>query len=120
MGATIQQPVTTTFQKKERKASLWKRFIQWADGQDENRFTWVAISLAGHGCVFTVITILVVMLTGNNFIFWPFAIAAMGTCLIVNLAALPTKITIPVLFASLLIDLLIIALAISSRAGFAA
>jgi hypothetical protein len=32
----------------------------------------------------------------------------MGACLVVNLAALPTKITIPVFFISVLIDLVII------------
>jgi hypothetical protein len=46
-----------------------------------------------------------VMLAGNLMILWAFIIGAMTMCLIVNLAAMPTKITIPVLFLSILIDL---------------
>jgi hypothetical protein len=49
-----------------------------------------------------------VVLAGNHFIFWPFVIGAMGATLLVNLAAMPTKITIPVFFFSVLIDLVII------------
>ncbi|MCY7312016.1 MAG: hypothetical protein LH619_14665, partial [Chitinophagaceae bacterium] len=74
----------------------------------------------GHGCFFTIVTVATILLTGNNFIFWPFAIAAMTIPLIVNLAALPTKITIPVLFFSVLVDLMIIALCISNGFDLAA
>lgn len=55
----------------------------------------------------------VVVLAGNHFIFWPFVIGAMGITLIVNLAAMPTKITIPVFFFSVLVDLAIIAACIA-------
>jgi hypothetical protein len=48
------------------------------------------------------------MLGGNLPIFWPFAIAAIAMSLVVNLAALPTKITIPVFLFSILIDLVVI------------
>ena len=94
----------TTIQK-----SLWKRFINWADGQEENRFGWAAFAIAGHGCVFTIITVAVILATGNNFIFWPFAIGAMAASLITNLAALPAKIIIPTLFITVLIDIALIA-----------
>ncbi len=75
---------------------------------------WLAISLAGHGCVLTIITMFAIMFAGNNFIFWPFAIGAMAMCLIVNLAAMPTKITIPVFFLSVLIDVVIIAICVAT------
>ena len=98
------------------KKSRWSRFVLWADQQEENRFTWTAITVAGHGCFFTILTVAIILMTGNNFIFWPFAIAAMTACLVVNLAAMPLKIIIPVFAISLLIDLAIIILALS--AGF--
>jgi hypothetical protein len=41
----------------------------------------------------------------------------MTMCVIVNLAALPTKITIPVLFFSLLIDVVIIGMCIANVLG---
>jgi hypothetical protein len=49
-----------------------------------------------------------VVLAGNHFIFWPFVIGAMASTLLVNLAAMPTKITIPVFLFSVLVDLVII------------
>lgn len=101
-------------------SSLWSRFIAWADGQENNRMLWTALAIAGHGCVVTIITMAAILLTGNNFIYWPFALAAMTMCVVVNLAAMPTKITIPVFFFSLLIDLVIIVLCLSHGFDMAA
>ena len=107
---TIQQTYSPAYVKKEAGVSAWKIFIKWADGQEENRFMWLAIAIFGHGCFFTIITVGAILLSGNSFILWPFAIGAMAMTLITNLAALPTKITVPVFFASLLIDAVIIAI----------
>lgn len=91
-----------------RKTSVWKKFITWCDGQEKFRLGWLAAALTLHGCVLTIVTMFAVVLAGNHFIFWPFIIAAMGATLLVNLAAMPTKITIPVFFFSVMIDLVII------------
>jgi len=88
--------------------SIWRKFISWCDGQEKNRFGWLAAAITLHGCVLTILTMFAVILAGNHFIFWPFVIGGMGITLVVNLAALPTKITIPVFFISVLVDLLII------------
>lgn len=92
----------------ERKNSLIRRFFAWCQAQEENRLLWLGIILGGHGCVITPLTLLFIMLAGNPVILWPFAIAAITMALVVNLAALPTKITIPIFLFSLLIDLFII------------
>ena len=120
--STLQQHISTTYTHDHAHSigSLWKRFIAWATGQEENRFLWLTIGIAGHGFVFTIITTMIIVFTGNHFIFWPFAIAAMAMCLISNLAALPTKITIPILFFSLLIDVVIIALCLVNGFDIAA
>jgi hypothetical protein len=102
-------------QTVERK-SLVRRFLTWCKGQENNRLTWLAVILTGHGCIITPLTVMFIMITGNNPVLWPVAIAAMGMCLVTNLAALPTKITIPVFLLSLVIDLAIIIIGIS--AGF--
>ena len=68
----------------------------------------------GHGCVFTVLTVMAILFTGNHFIFWPFAIAAMAVPLVTNLAAMPTRVIIPVFIASLIIDLAIIGLCLAN------
>lgn len=119
MQTTIQhhsyRPVARGIKTRQ---SLWSRFIQWADSQEKYRFGWTAGILAGHGCVVTIITMAAIVFTGNNFIFWPFAIAAMAVCVITNLAALPTKITIPVFFVSLLVDLVIIGICLANGFNF--
>lgn len=94
--------------------SLWSRFMNWAEGQEKNRLGWVAGILFGHGCIVTIITMMAILFTGNHFIFWPFAIAGMAACVISNLAALPTKITLPIFFFSLLLDLVIIAICLTN------
>lgn len=104
-------------QTNSLKKNPISRFISWADNQQEKSLLWSAISIAGHGCVFTILTVMTILLTGNHFIFWPFAIGAMTMCVIVNLAALPTKITIPILFFSLLIDVVIIGMCIANVVG---
>lgn len=95
------------------KVSVWKKFIGWCVGQEKYRLGWLAAAITLHGCVLTILTMFAVVLAGNHFIFWPFVIGAMGITLITNLAAMPTKITIPVFFFSVLIDLVIIISCIS-------
>jgi hypothetical protein len=113
METTIQHVINPAHSKSVDKISHWKKFITWADKQEEHRFGWTAIAIAGHGCFFTIVTVAMILLTGNHFILWPFAIGAMAACLVVNLAAMPTRITIPVLFLSVLIDLVIIGISLS-------
>jgi hypothetical protein len=120
MDTSVHKGYASSYNKLLPKREIWKKFITWVDNQEETRFGWTAFSIIGHGCVFTVITVAIILATGNNFIFWPFAIAAMAACLIVNLAALPTKITIPVLFFSILLDLEIIALCFTNGVDLSA
>lgn len=108
MDTILEAKNTISEVKTVSNSSLWRRFINWADKQEENRFGWTAFSITGHGCVFTLITVMMIIFTGNHFILWPFALGSMVACLIVNLGAMPTKITIPVLFFSIVVDLVII------------
>ena len=95
-------------QQDDTKVSVWKKFINWCNSQEQYRLGWLAAAITLHGCVLTIFTMFAVVLAGNHFIFWPFIIGGMGITLIVNLAAMPTKITIPVFFFSVLVDLMII------------
>ena len=90
------------------RKNIATRFIDWCAGQQENRLIWLAVIICGHGCIFTPLTLLFVMLAGNSMLLWPFAMAGMAMSLVVNLAAMPTKYTIPVFVLSLLIDLALI------------
>ena len=93
------------------------QFLSWCQGQEKYRFGWLAAILAIHGCVLAPITVLAIALGGNNMILWGLVIGGMAMALIVNLAALPTKITIPVFFLSVLIDLAVIVAALASVLG---
>jgi hypothetical protein len=97
--------------------SLVTKFFDWCKAQERNRFGWLALSLAAHGCVITPLVVLAIGITGNNLVLWMTAMGAMGITLIVNLAALPTKITIPTFALSLIIDIAIIATCIMQYAG---
>ena len=108
METSMQHTYNHSHETSVTKVSYWKKFIAWCDGQEKYRFGWLAAALTLHGCILTIITSFAILLAGNNFIFWPFAIGAMGMTLVVNLAAMPTKITIPVFFFSVLLDLVII------------
>lgn len=114
--STIIHPSSTTyvpFIPAQKKQTLSSRFMAWCDGQQENRLFWLALALGGHGCVLTPLSILlIVALTGMNLVLIMTALFAMAMALIVNLAALPTRITIPVLLASVLVDVLVIAAAV--------
>ena len=97
----------------EASNSIYKRFINWCRDQQEDRLLWLGIALAGHGCVITPLTIMAVLLAGTNLFLFVLALVSMGMALVTNLAALPTKITIPVFVLSILIDLGIIAACIT-------
>lgn len=80
-------------------------FLTWCQQQEKNRLMWVGSIIALHGCVITPLTLMAIMLNGNSFILWPFALASIVMCLISNLAAMPLKVVIPVFAFSLLVDL---------------
>jgi hypothetical protein len=108
MQSVLQQSFAPSYTKTVIRASIWTRFITWCKAQQEDRLLWLAIALAGHGCILTPLTVYIVMAMGNSMFLWSFAIAAMGIALVTNLAALPTRVTIPAFIFSILLDLGII------------
>jgi len=105
---TLNQTIAATYTEKEPSVSVLKKFMNWCKAQDENRFMWIGIALAGHGCVLTPLTVMAVLLAGTNMFLFVLAIVAMGMALVTNLAAMPTKITIPIFILSILIDIAIV------------
>jgi len=104
---------TTTFNYQHSptyttQVSIFQRFINWCEAQQDSRILWIGIGLVGHGCIFTPLTIMFVLYNGNSLPLFMIAMFAMAAVLVTNLAAMPTKITIPTLAISLLADLGII------------
>lgn len=113
MQTILQQSYARPYTQEVPRTSVWTRFISWCANQEENRFLWLGIGLTTHACFITPLTLIVVMFTGNNMLLFAFGIAAMAMTLVTNLAALPTKITIPTFFLSLVLDLAIIIASLS-------
>lgn len=108
MSTTLPQSFTTSYTEQQSKTSVLKKFMNWCEGQQKNRLLWLGVSLTAHGCILTPITIMAVLLAGSNLVLFVLALVAMGVSLVTNLAALPTKITIPVFVFSIVLDIVII------------
>ncbi|HET9825361.1 MAG TPA: hypothetical protein VFP87_08505 [Chitinophagaceae bacterium] len=115
---TITQTTYSPSYKAPIQFDLLRRFIDWCKSQEKNRFGWLALSLATHGCIITPLVVFFITVTGNDFTLWIAAMLAMGVTLIVNLAAQPTKITIPVFFLSIVVDIAIIAACIVQSVAY--
>lgn len=99
--------------RSENRVSLLSRFMTWSNAQQSNRLLWLGVILSFHGCILTPLTVMAVLLAGTNLTLFVVAIVAMGMSLVTNLAAMPTKITLPVFALSILIDLIVIAIAMA-------
>lgn len=108
MQTVLQQPIQRNYRQTINSPSLFTKFINWCATQEQYRFGWLAGILSVHGCALTPITLFAIVLSGANIVFFVAALVAMGAALVTNLAAMPTKIILPVFFLSVLIDLIII------------
>jgi hypothetical protein len=100
---TAETPQQSTF-----RIPFISNFLTWSKNQEENRILWVCISLAGHGCVLTPLTVLAVAFAGMSMTLFMLALIAMALSLVTNLAAMPTKVTIPALALSIVIDIAVV------------
>ena len=111
---TVQHTLHPVFLSNVKKHSFLSQFITWCNGHEKYRLGWLAVIITVHGCILTPLTVLAIVSGGNNFVFWGIAIGAMAMALITNLAAMPTKVTIPAFFFSVLLDVVIVAGSIAS------
>lgn len=96
------------------KAYSLRRFFQWCEIQEENRFFWLGVAFMGNiGMVLPITLVTILFAPGNNFALWIFASVINVPVLAVNLAAQPTKVTLPFLFGAWLTNLVIILYSLS-------
>jgi hypothetical protein len=113
MATTSIQQTTAAYQ--HTYANPVAKFFSWSAAQNGNRLLWIGIILAAHGCILTPLTVMATFLGGTvNITLIVLAIVAMGMALVSNLAAQPTKVTIPVFVLSVLIDLGIMIAAVAT------
>jgi hypothetical protein len=108
MQTTLNQTLNTTYTGNLTHTSLWSRFMAYCQGQEQNRLMWVGLALAIHGCALTPITVMATLFAGPNFFLFMTAMVAMGIALVTNLAAMPTKITIPAFALSVIMDIVVL------------
>lgn len=102
---TYNPTITGNYTEKVSKTSIYTTFMNWCNNQEHNRLLWLGIALLGHGCILRPLTVVAALVAGTSLVLFTLATAAMAMVLVVNLAALPTRITLPVLILSILIDL---------------
>ncbi|MEO6671141.1 MAG: hypothetical protein ABIN36_16785 [Ferruginibacter sp.] len=84
-------------------------FYTWCAQQETNRLLWLAISMLIQSCILVPATWFALYQTDKSILYFIIPMLAIVMCLVINLAALPTKITIPVFVLSIVMDLVILA-----------
>jgi hypothetical protein len=111
---TLQHPQAYSYRVTQKRVDPFALFFTWCKSQEQYRFGWLAAIIASHGCLITPLTLFTIMLSGNSPVYWAFAIASMTIAIVSNLAAMPTKITIPVFFFSIIIDVAVIIICLTT------
>ena len=79
--------------------NIFTKFITWCAAQESNRFLWLAVSFfAQVGLTLPLTAYCIVLFGDNNLLLWILIGAVNVPVMVVNLAALPTKTTLPFLF----------------------
>lgn len=107
-------PLTNEYKMSPAAGNIFTRFMQWCGAQEYHRIAWVGIILTSQGCVITPITLFFVVTSGVSALLISLAAISIMMNLVVNLAAMPTKITIPVYVLSLVVSAAVIAAAFSA------
>jgi hypothetical protein len=97
------------YQHVNKKRTVLNRFFSWAANEDAaHHVAWVGISVTLTSAVFFPMTMTAILLNGANFSLIIGAMTTLALVVVVNLAAMPTKYTIPLFFLCALSDLGII------------
>jgi hypothetical protein len=94
---------------RKDQVNAFSRFINWCEGQESSRMLWLVVAFLLQIGMALPCTLAAILFWGNNsFPLWIFACVVNVPVLAINLAAQPTKITIPTLFFACTVDLMII------------
>lgn len=93
---------------EKNHSSVLSRFLLWTEKEEKNRIAWLGISITLMTAVFFPLTMVSILLHGATFKLIIGAMFSLILVVIPNLAALPTKYTIPAFATGVAIDLLLI------------
>lgn len=88
--------------------SVFARFLVWLKEEEVNRIAWLGISITVMTAIFFPLTMASILLHEGSFNLILVAMFSLILVAIPNMAALPTKFTIPAFFIGMLIDIALI------------
>src|SRR5450432_3754877 len=93
---------------RKHPETILTRFLNWTKEEEKNRIAWLGISITMMTAVFFPLTMVSILMQGASFKLIIGAMFSLILVVIPNLAALPTKYTIPAFATGVGIDLLLI------------
>jgi hypothetical protein len=108
MNFTLPHPeLEISYRFPKTKTSYFRSFTKWAAHEDlENHIGWVGISIVSMTAVFFPLTMAAILFNGAAAGLIGIAMLSLIMVVIVNLAALSTRYTIPFLLAGILLDII--------------
>jgi len=95
------------------KTPYFRSFSKWAAHEDlENHVGWIGIGIVTMTAVCFPLTMAAILFNGASAVLIGIAMISMVMVVIVNLAALSTRYTIPFLLAGILMDIIAIAISL--------
>jgi hypothetical protein len=114
MNFTLPHPeLEISYRFPKIKTSYFRSFTKWAAHEDlENHIGWVGISIVSMTAVFFPLTMAAILFNGAAAGLIGIAMLSLIMVVIVNLAALSTRYTIPFLLAGILLDIIAVTISI--------
>jgi hypothetical protein len=114
MSFTLPHPeLNIPFQFPKTKTSYFRSFIKWATHEDlENHVGWIGIGIISMTAVFFPLTMAAILFNGAAAGLIGIAMISLVMVVIVNLAALSTRYTIPFLLAGILMDIIAVTISV--------
>ena len=102
------------FPQIKTHTNVISRFFEWCEKQESNRFLWLGLTFfAQIGLTVPLTAYSILFFGGNNFLLCIILCAVNVPVLVLNLAALPAKTTLPVLFFAWLAQAILILFCVS-------
>jgi len=108
MSTIIIHPEYHNASFENQHESVRLRFLNWLNQQEKYRVGWVGISLMLMTAVFFPVTMAAILIHGGSFKLIIGAMISLILVLVPNLAALPTRYTLPAFFTAILINMILI------------
>jgi hypothetical protein len=108
MNTTTYHPVYNHEKTENHSGSIVTSFFQWSEKEEKNRIAWLGVSVMLMTAIFFPVTMVAILIHGGSFKLIIGAMFSLILVVIPNLAALPTKYTIPAFFAGMVLDIFLV------------